>query len=235
MKKLLLCIFILFLLNPAQAVMLDTDLPDTVLFNFQVAESDEGPLSGVLPYDSTLGPAHQIVAETAAGGPDPTGWLDGPSFGFKGGLGVCKTMDCDASSDDTLGAGESILLEIGTTSEHVFLGDIYFANGTHGPTFAGDTFFGISINGGPIQQFLLTPVFSTLSNILLNDGDTVQFLFGGLGVVCVLDDTSCNEYKGEAFYVQGFGAVPIPAALPLFLSALFGFAFFSRKKKAAAA
>ena len=137
MKKLLFSLIALFFLNPAQAVMVDleTDLPGSVLFNFQVASFAEQAMvaPGALPSDSTLGAAYQITGAVASytGPPvanqNPTPFLDGPvAIDRLGGLGVCKTIDCSASNDDHLDMGESVLLTY-TGAAGILLGNIHFS------------------------------------------------------------------------------------------------------------
>ena len=59
---------------------------------------------------------------------------------------------------------------------------------------------------------------------VLEAGDFITFHWGG----DVVDPTTGELGIGQDYFIAGL--VPIPAALPLFLSGLFGFAFFSRKK-----
>lgn len=224
MKKTILFVLFLFFLNPVHAQLM-TDLPDYVLFNFQIEESGEGVLA--LPYDSTLGSDYQIsAADASAIGANESAWLDGPANGGNGGLGVCKSNDCSSNpADASLNINEALELTY-TGVDPIFIGDIFFLNGDHGKTFAGDTEFGLSIDGGAIMFALLMHQVSAFRDLEVLSGQTVEFFFG---------DPSTGGSKGEDYFVAGWGVVPIPAALPLFLSGLFGFAFFSRRKKAATA
>lgn len=225
MKKLLLSLLVLFFLNTTQAAtispVLNSMLPLEVLFNFQVDNDLAFPTPPMDDYASTPGFTIQAVATA---GTVPTPWLDGDdgSVDLPGGLGACLTNDCNSSNDDAFQIGESVLLTY-TGLIQITLGHIFFTEGDHTSDFSDGGFFDISVNGGIRQTFALEAVFTGLANVLLNPGETVEFFYAD------------RSDKPAEFYVGGFGQVPIPAALPLFLSGLFGFAFFSRKKKVATA
>ena len=219
----------------------------SVLFNLQTQNPDItlGPnsIAGVgfepLPLLAINNPSISITSVTAttggsvgmsgfvAGTGDAVAWLDGPigNPARPAGLGVCQdtTNGCGGASTDNIEAGESILLDVNTP---IFVGDIYFRDGNHELSFATGAEFAVSIDGGAFMSFLFSAVdaagvFSGLANTLV----TSSIAFANPG-------STDPKKVGEAgdFYIGGFGAeVPIPAALPLFLSGLLGFAYYSRK------
>ena len=216
MKKYLLFIIFVFLINPVQASLITTDLPSFVLFNFQ--NDTEGQLG--VPYDSTLGSDYQITDVVASAvSAQPTAWLDGPLMsGAPGGLGVCKVGACPGEGlDDVLNDNEAVELTYEGVQD-IFVGNIYFRNAAHEKDFMGGD-FGISINNGAVMLYSLVFEFDLLAGTILESGDTIQFFWG--------EDSGGI---GEDYLIAGWGVVPIPAALPLFLSGLLGFAFFSRRK-----
>ena len=226
----------------------------SVLFNFQTQNPDItlGPnsIAGVgsepLPLLAINNPSISITSATAATGGsvgmsgfvagtgDAVPWLDGPigNPARPAGLGVCQdTKDgCGGASTDNIEAGESILLDVNTP---IFVGDIYFRDGNHELSFAAGAQFAVSIDGGAFMSFLFSAVdaagvFSGLATTLV----TSSIAFANPGSVCATarGGETCDFGEEYDFYIGGFGAeVPIPAALPLFLSGLIGFAFYSRK------
>lgn len=213
-----------------------------VLFNFQTQGPDGtlGPngIPGVgaepLPLLAIGNPAISITAATAgfivgnqyiAGGALP--WLDGPTGNpaRPAGLGVCQDVSdgCAGASSDNMEVGEAVLLTVNTP---IFVGDIWFRDGNHELNFATGSAFSLSIDGGAFMEFLFSDVvnaagvFSGLALTPINS----SIIFANTG--------STNNKEAGDFYIGGFGAeVPVPAALPLFLSGLLGFSFFSRKSK----
>jgi hypothetical protein len=214
---------LLLVINTVQASVINpdpsTDIPaGTVLFNFQVPEANEGAL---LPgFQSQLDSSISITAVSVniAGG---VAWLDDPFLDngnlLPGGLGVCPTDDCEDNDADAVNQGESVLL---TVSEAITVGDIYFRNGSHENDFASN--FGVRIDGGAIQEFVLASVVSDLAAQVISS--TIEFIrLGNIGSVY-------NEKRD--FYVAGFGApVPLPAALPMMILGLLG--LFGFRKVAA--
>lgn len=218
----------LLLCHTANAALItpdaSSDIPASVLFNFQVSESDEGVLpagfmSQVVPSISIT--SSSVVGTTMTG----VAWLDDPFQGHPGGLGVCQTASCSDNDDYNITVSESLLL---TVSEPIKVGDIYFRNGFHfnGPdAFSPDTGtsqFGLKIDGVDFGTFALTAIFSALSGEIITD--SIEFIFAS---------TNQFGYPGggtkREFYVGGFGAqVPLPAALPMMMGllGLFGFRRF---------
>ena len=242
MKKIFIYFVILFFLTPVHASVMLTPasaLPDFVLFNFQISQADQQSLTNILDpavgnsaFESNgvviNGPDYAITASIpVAAGAVPHSWLDGPNGGLiGGGLGVCEVSDCGElpsgpNPDAPINIGETVELTYEGV-ERIFVGHIFFQNADHESgmnAFAPGAKFGISINNGLAMFYDLVSEFDLLKDLQINPGGTIQFFWG--------DENSQN---GQDYFVAGWGVVPIPAALPLFLSGLFGFAFFSRKK-----
>ena len=245
MSKFKFSLFLLLFLLNGSVQALTIDPSSTVvgaLFNFQTVSPDItlGPNSfpGVgsepLPLVAIGNPAISITGAGAgfivAGNyveGDAIPWLDGPTGtpARPAGLGVCQDLSdgCGGEPTDNIEAFEGVELIVNTP---IFIGDIWFRDGNHELNFADGATFGVSIDGGAFMPFLFSAVvdgngvFSGLATTLI----TSSIVFANLG--------GADPYAGEKadFYVSGFGAaVPIPAALPLFISGLLGFAFFSRK------
>ena len=246
MGKLIISFALALLLFHGSVQALTVDPSSTVvgaLFNFQTVSPDItlGPngFPGVgaepLPLVAIGNPAISITGASAgfvvagsyvAG--DALPWLDGPtgSPARPAGLGVCQDLSdgCGGDPTDNIEPSEGVELIVNTP---ILVGDIWFRDGNHELNFAAGTTFGVSIDGAAFISFVLADVvnaagvFSGLAMTQINSS-IVFANFGGA-------DPYAKE-KGD-FYIGGFGvAVPVPAALPLFLSGLFGFAFFSRKR-----
>ncbi|MFK7794036.1 MAG: hypothetical protein AB8B89_01680 [Gammaproteobacteria bacterium] len=186
-----------------------TDIPDgAVLFNFQVSEMDEGELTA--GFMSQSNPGISITGVNVSGG--VVSWLDDPFNDngtlLPGGLGVCAVDNCAGNDSDALNQGETITL---TISDPIRVGEIYFRNGNHDPIFEEN--FGVSIDGGAVQNFALASVSTALMSQVIES--TIQFIrLGGPG--------SAGNASRD-FYIAGFGApVPLPAALPMMLMGLLG-------------
>ena len=129
----------------------NTDVPTSVLFNFQVDEANEMALLIPPVYESWQDPSFFITAATASAPPPPSGtatptpWLDDPVDNRPGGLGVCRTTDCAGIPDDNFNMGESVLLEI---NQPILVGDIYFRNGQHFLVFDPEADEGVDRHGG---------------------------------------------------------------------------------------
>jgi len=140
------------------------------------------------------------------------------------GLGVCKSIDtnsqCTPSSDDNVTFGEVLRLDF---SDEVLITSIAFLDGHHGTDFKGN--FDVAIDGGVFTSYALVDFF-------ISGLQGQSFLFAnnnnqGLGT---------RAYK-EQFYISALSAsaVPVPAAVWLFGSALMGLFGVSRRKSTAVA
>ncbi len=135
------------------------------------------------------------------------------------GLGVCKELnsdnECKISSDDNVTLNESLKLVF---DRKVTINTTSFRNGNHGTDFTGS--FDLTIDSVSTSTNLLTHIFSTSLT-------GREFVFSNLNTGA--GDTNSNN---EQFYISAMNvsAVPIPAAVWLFGSALLGLAGFSRRK-----
>ena len=227
MKKYLLSILVLFFfVNTSHA----NTITDPLIFNFQGGVGEQF----MVPFDSTMGPGAQISNVSATGpvNSDPVAWLNGPVN--DGGLGVCNMgigNDCFsmmASPTHALEDDETLTLTY-TGMNPFELSRIYFLNKDNGTSFLANADFGFQVipgvgPAGTVELFPLMSVFDFAMAPILQSGDSIKFFWGG-DVIC----TQCGGFgTGDDYFIAGL--VPIPAALPLFLSGLLGFAFFSRRK-----
>ena len=146
-------------------------------------------------------------------------FLDAYDGGLPGGLGVCSSTSCtsgvagaNTGDDNTSGAagGETLTLMF---TQAVELGEIIFRDANH-----------LLANG----TIILNGVERTITNGMLGAG-----VLAAIGLV----QTWVFAYGGTnptEFYVTTLTTVPIPPAVLLFGSALFGVGFMSRRKKAKA-
>jgi len=147
---------------------------------------------------------------------------DSPAFAYldsgNAGLGVCKALttghQCTPSSDDNVTSGETLVL---TFNQEVSFTDMTLRNGGHGTTFGEDSTFQL-----------------TIDNVLFGDvllGDLKLFDWGS-GTVFEFFNSS-GEANPDVFYIDSMtvvSAVPLPAAVWLFGSALLGFTGFRKFK-----
>ena len=202
-----LSLFLLAIFGTASAALIvpdaSSDLPNDILFNFQVSQTDEGALTP--GFMSQSNPAIAINSVVVAGTSNTgVAWLDGPSGG-PAGLGVCQDDDCNGSSDDNVTVGESVMLTLNTAAK---VGDIYFRNGKHGTDFADDAQVEITIDGMVFVTSLQEKITAFANEVFTS----IKFAFVGT-----------NNSNKHQFYVSGFGApVPVPAALPMMLLGLLG-------------
>lgn len=145
-------------------------------------------------------------------------YLDGP-YGGPGGLGVCQnltsSMQCTPSSDDNITFDESLKLSF---NQPVTIDLLTLRNGDHNQNFLGN--FELSIDGGTPTSYGLTNFF----NIPLSG---TEFIFSNPNAQG--GSTVSNEYQ---FYIGTLEvtAVPLPAALWLFLSSLFSLGMIGSRK-----
>ncbi len=141
------------------------------------------------------------------------------------GLGVCSAgltaspaFQCTTASDDNVTAGETLTLSFfsdmtAMNAITVVLNPTFFRNADHNPGFTGN--IDIQIDGMGFNSFVLINNFTTPLT-----GSVIDFSF--------IDDQ---------FYIASVtvNPVPLPAALPLFLSALAGLALLGRRRRKKAA
>lgn len=154
---------------------------------------------------------------------DGAAWQDAKAYLDSGnaGLGVCKVLSstqCLPSSDDNVTPDEKLVLHF---DQMVELEQVVFRNGKHGTSFAGDAEFELKIDSGAWATYSLTNLF----NVALI-GNKFQFANKNSG----FNSDLAHKYE---FYIDSMtvSAVPIPAAIWLFGSAMLGFTAMRRNNK----
>ena len=258
MKLLYISVLILLVSSSAHAsgfipvIDGNTSSPNS-LFQFQVdGSTNNGPTNngleqGPMPkdYESVIDGSHQISTSVAwqNGFMDDHNlafsYLDGPSGGKPGGLGVCKELSgnqCADSGDDSIGRGESIMLNI---NKPVRVGNIYFTNGNHDDDFF--EFAGVNIYIDDVKvignlfndAWGLTPVLSALADMVITESIKFEWAAAPVAIACKVEE-ECKPLDPNLsdFYIDGFGKpVPVPAAVWLFGSALVGLTGLRRRQK----
>jgi hypothetical protein len=136
-----------------------------------------------------------------------------------GGLGACKELisgpgsACLDPSDDNIREGDAVTVTFGET---VNLSNLSFSDKDHQSLNFNDTNSLLIAINDPMAFASYT--FAEATMLVIAGVDLIRFSFD-------------NSGSGREFYVNSFEAstVPIPAALPLFISALFGLGFASRR------
>jgi len=142
-------------------------------------------------------------------------YLDDLSGGRPAGLGVCKALSgtqCTDSGDDNVTLDEKLTLDFG---QLVTISEITMRNGTHRTSFDGK--FKLNIDGAGWVAYDLD--------------DTITQLF--TGQVFELWNNNTSVAADKEFYISTMtvSAVPIPAAIWLFGSAMLGFVGIRRNNK----
>ncbi len=134
-------------------------------------------------------------------------------------MGVCKvlsgsTNQCNPGGDDNVTLGEKLILDFG---QQVAISEIIMSNGVHELDFTGQ--FSLTIDGVDMGQPDLASVFTTVL----------------IGQRFELWNNNTTEVASKEFYIGSMtvSAVPIPAAVWLFGSALMGLVGVSRRKSSA--
>lgn len=143
-------------------------------------------------------------------------YLDGLWNQRPAGLGVCKTNTTNCGSDDNMTDNEKLTLSF---DQVVKITQINMVNGDHFTNnWAGN--FGLSIDGSAWQTVALASIFNTPIT-----GKVFEFWN---------NNNSTNANK--EFYISSMNvsAVPLPAAVWLFGSALLGFTAMRKNAKVAA-
>ncbi len=210
-----------------------TSAQASVIFDFAaMAAGNEGEFSSA----TVMGIK---VTATASGVAASRPYLDDVFQTRPAGLGVCSGFDgedppqCDPSSDDNVG----LVGNVGPNSETLTLS---FSDAmTMDPLIVVlfPTFF---------RDDLHFNEFGMNDEIFIDDGSGggfMTFALPGIGMngqfsTTVTGSTISFKFNNAAFYIEKIevSPVPLPAALPLFLSALAGLALLGRRqrKKAAA-
>ncbi|MEO9575153.1 MAG: VPLPA-CTERM sorting domain-containing protein [Tateyamaria sp.] len=151
-------------------------------------------------------------------------YLDDLSGGKPAGMGVCKILNsndqCNPAGDDNIQQGERLTLTFGSAVKN--LTDFVFHDANHN-ALAGSALefqYRERINGSPNPDWVTTS-------------------FAGIGTIAGPIDGLRFKTKGSThtpFYVSSFtvSTVPVPAALPLILVGMGGFAFMARRKRKSA-
>ena len=200
-----------------------TSAQASVIFDFvaiaALGGGNEGPFDNTAGYATVGGITVQASASNTFGATS-VAYLDDVAFSpaRDAGLGNCSagltgSLQCVDAADDNVTSGETLTLSFfsDTTAMNaitVVLNPTFFRNADHNPGFTGD--INIQIDGMGFNSFMLINNFTTPLT-----GSTFDF-----------------SYIDDEFYISSITvtAVPLPAALPLFLSALAGLAFVGRRR-----
>ncbi len=206
-----------------------TSAQAAIVFDFVAAAAgNEGEFDNSALYATEGGITVQAFASNNLSG-DPTSvpYLDNIAFGDRpAGLGVCSagltaapSFQCTEGADDNVSGvspseGETLTLkffsdEAANNPLSVTIQDIFFRNEDHLASFSENS---IAINDG--GGFIIYPLIANFTTPLT--GTVFDF-----------------KYNDRQFYISNLTVtpVPLPAALPLFLSALAGLALLGRRQR----
>ncbi len=189
----------------------------------------EGQFDNTASYATVGGITVQASASNTFGATS-VAYLDDVAFTppLDAGLGVCsdglnasgsKMGQCITPSDDNVTDGETLTLSFfsdtaATNPITVTLDPVFLRDADHLINFGGSDLIDITDGGGLMTLTLAAQLGTPLT------GSTFDF-----------------TYNNQQFYIQSITVtpVPLPAALPLFLSALAGLAFIGRRRRRQAA
>lgn len=167
----------------------------------------------------TLTAQGQSISDDGKTWDDASVYLDSRWNNGNAGMGVCKvlsgsTNQCNPGGDDNVTLGEKLILDFG---QQVAISEIIMSNGVHELDFTGQ--FSLTIDGVDMGQPDLASVFTTVL----------------IGQRFELWNNNTTEVASKEFYIGSMtvSAVPIPAAVWLFGSALMGLVGVSRRKSSA--
>jgi len=224
MKKVLLSLF--FTMFAAQG--------NAATFDF-IGEANDGFSLGTAGEQGYTGTSYvrevdgiTLTAQGQSTSNDGTTWdeasvyLDSYWNGGNAGMGVCKALSvpnnqCNPGGDDNVTLGEKLILDFG---QQVAISEIIMSNGVHendSDAFTGQ--FNLTIDGVDMGQRDLASAFTTAL----------------IGQRFELWNNNTEEKASKEFYIgsMSVSAVPIPAAVWLFGSALMGLVGVSRRKSSA--
>lgn len=152
------------------------------------------------------------------------------------GIGVCQVLNsgkqCAPSNDDNVTSGEILSLSF---DKSMVISDLFFRDDGHIPNFPTGKNIDVAIGATAFESLDLESGATGLGAGLLND-DLANPIFQ-----LAAGETINFKFTNQQFYLSGLAidvvendVVSTPATLPLFISALAGVAFFSRRRKQAA-
>ena len=151
------------------------------------------------------------------------------------GIGVCQVLtaskQCSPSNDDNVTSGEILSLSF---DKSIVISDLFFRDDGHVPNFATGKNIDVAIGATAFESFDLESGATGLGAGLLNDNQSTPIFELAAG------ETINFKYTNQQFYLSGLAldvvendVVSTPATLPLFISALAGMAYVSRRRKKA--
>lgn len=158
-----------------------------------------------------------VTFSASNGGNTAFAYFDDLFNGNPGGLGVCSTLEgappseCLNSADDSIRNGESVTLTFSTAQN---LSGFSFTDRDH-----------LSLNSS-LNTLLINGLEFTFADVVGLTAAVVAAITGVTSVTFAHGGSNATE-----FYVNGFTAVPLPAAAPLLLAGIAGLGFASRRRK----
>ncbi len=221
------------------ATILSAGIASAAVINFEMTDRTEmGVADGTKVTDTSTSNFAYVSGYSFNGtnitGDSPYAYLDAPSNGKPGGLGVCKVLgtlggkadQCDPRDDDNITTGEAVGINFGTGTLNsvTFRGDVLGGGNTHDLLKAGNTFLW-SLNGF---------AWNTAQTIAGGIWEPINLELSNLAGIFFATDRY-ELYIAEANFDgtppdQGPTPAPIPAAGLMLLTALGGLGFARRKR-----
>lgn len=206
MKKLMICCLagVLAAGGVANAAVLD--------FVAEAAGNERGVADGTVIVMDGL-----AVTFSAGPGGASFAYFDDVFNGDPGGLGVCQSLVgpppalCANTGDDNIRSGESVKL---TFPAPMNLSGFSFSDRDH-----------LSLNAST-KTLLLNGAAFTFADVVNLTAAVVAVVSGVASIEFAIGGSDPTQ-----FYVNGFTAIPLPAAAPLLLAGLAGLSFASRRRK----